>query len=401
MSDKKFNNNIDLQQHELKSTVLHKLAAAPGSPVEALMYWDTVTKQMYLYDGSAFKFPGVNDLEDLSDTNFTGFVAATDKQYLVYDQGTGKWIPKTIVLDLINVGDVSYPVAPTNGQVLTYNTATSKWEPAASASGGLGINNAGAGRMVLSGASSVANLEAQETIVWNNTQQWMTFGATIISKEVSLRTEIKSGATSAITAGSPIGLIGSISYQGSSLSICGGLKITASENHAPALPNGTAVVLEFMVTDVSSGTPLTGAQIASNKCFVLSPTSYTDRHEKASMLINGGIAYKTRSLSNVDVIIDPSGYDGKVQLYVDDGFTKLINFPLPSSDDVGREIEITVFSVNGEVVQYRITGGPPTNNFWYSGVATSGSSTSIDGKIWKFVAVNRNGTYYWQVIDIN
>ena len=393
MSDKKFNNNIDLQKFEIKNPVLHKLGTAPLSPVEGLMYWDTATKQMFLYNGSSYVFPGINDLGDLNDTDFSGFVSATDNQYLVYDQATGNWIPKTIVLDLENVGDVSYPAPPTNGQVLTYNTATSKWEPATNPSGGLGINNAGTGRLVLSGATAVANLEGQETLEWDSINQVMKFGATLISHDVKLITVLKTDVGAAIPAGSAISIIGAASYYVGTNEISAGIRITTTENHSPTLLNGTAVVLEFLTTTSSSTAQVVGGQFASNGCFVVGPDDYTTTHEKAGLLINNGEATKMRSIKNADVTIDSTGsFDRHVTVYMDDLTSRNAYLPDPTVDYAGRVIEITSFGINGE--ELTIETVSTLSKIWYGGIVSQ-VLMQFTGRTTRFICMSIDGVYYW------
>ena len=50
----KFANNINLQKNELQNALIHKLAAAPGSPTEGQVYYDTVAKKLYYRTDSAW-----------------------------------------------------------------------------------------------------------------------------------------------------------------------------------------------------------------------------------------------------------------------------------------------------------------------------------------------------------
>lgn len=51
----KFLNNIDLAKNELQNALVHKLAAAPASPAEGQIYYNTVDEAMLLRDGTSFK----------------------------------------------------------------------------------------------------------------------------------------------------------------------------------------------------------------------------------------------------------------------------------------------------------------------------------------------------------
>lgn len=49
-----FQDNINLNQLELKNSSYHKLATPPTSPTEGQFYYNTVDKVMYYWDGSAW-----------------------------------------------------------------------------------------------------------------------------------------------------------------------------------------------------------------------------------------------------------------------------------------------------------------------------------------------------------
>ncbi len=53
---KKFAVPIDLLQNELRNALFQNLAAAPGSPKTGQFYWDTVKKELGVYDGAAWKY---------------------------------------------------------------------------------------------------------------------------------------------------------------------------------------------------------------------------------------------------------------------------------------------------------------------------------------------------------
>ena len=58
----KFYTNIDLQQNQLQNAVIHKLATAPLLPVEGQIYYNTVDKLSYQYDGTAWNTIGADEL---------------------------------------------------------------------------------------------------------------------------------------------------------------------------------------------------------------------------------------------------------------------------------------------------------------------------------------------------
>jgi len=398
MPDKKFHNNIDFQQHEVRSVVLEKLAAAPGAPVEAQFYYNTVNKHMYVYNGASWVFPGATDLDSLSDTDFSGFVAGTDDQYLIYDQASGTWIPGTIELNLDDCADVNFPIGLANGQALVYNSVTGKWENTViSGAGGLGINNAGVERLVLSGASAVANLEAQATITFNSANEIFDIGATAISKPVYLSLSLKSDVGAAIPAGNPIAIFGGLGYNLAASAPNAGIRITAGENHSPTLPNGNGTVLEFISTINNGVAPVSQMHISRTGCVVVNPSAYSDDHAKSDFYNKGGVANIVRTVKNLNVTIDAAGYDNKVTLFVDDLAAKSVTLPDPTVDYLGREIEIFVFASNAENVTL-VTAGALTR-IWYNGSATASVLTTAYGRTWRVICLDIDGTYHWMVND--
>ena len=55
MADRKILTHLDfLKASEIQNVLVHKLAAAPGSPVEGQLYYDTVTHKLYVHNGTVF-----------------------------------------------------------------------------------------------------------------------------------------------------------------------------------------------------------------------------------------------------------------------------------------------------------------------------------------------------------
>lgn len=56
-----FLNNLNLNKNQIQNALMHPLAAAPASPKESQMYYNTVDKKLYYYDGA--KWIGLNDID--------------------------------------------------------------------------------------------------------------------------------------------------------------------------------------------------------------------------------------------------------------------------------------------------------------------------------------------------
>jgi len=397
MPDKKFHNNIDLQKLELKNAVIHTSATPIGTPVEGQLYYNTADKVPYVYNGTSYRSLATDTLQLLTDTDFTGFVAGTDKQYMIWSSSSAKWIPGVIDLDLVDIADVSYPAPPTNGQALVYNTGTGKWEPTsiAAAGGGLGINNPGIARLVLSGATAVANLEAQATLKYfTGTNVFRLEGSTIaIPMYHALRPYDTLGAS--IAPGNVIAQYGMSGYiAGDSTSSSGGMRLVATQTHDPLIPLGTGTVVEFFSTINSALSPTTQMHISGTGCVVVNPSTYADDHAQADFYVNGGVAKRTRNVSNANVVVDASGFDHTIVLYVDDTNPYSITFPAPAVAYEGRELETISISINSEVITLQGPGNP----FWSGGAQATLTSTN-NGRVRKFRCININGTYYWIVLS--
>ena len=70
-----------------------------------------------------------SSLAALSDTNVAGVVSG---QFLMYDGGTGKWVPADLTLDLGEISDVIL-TAPASGETLVYDGTNWVNEPAGAA----------------------------------------------------------------------------------------------------------------------------------------------------------------------------------------------------------------------------------------------------------------------------
>jgi hypothetical protein len=81
----KFSNHIDLAKAELRNAVVQVLASAPSSPIEGQIYYDSVAKQLLIYNGTTWVqkasdsslFNGQNAAFYLSRANHTGTQSLT------------------------------------------------------------------------------------------------------------------------------------------------------------------------------------------------------------------------------------------------------------------------------------------------------------------------------------
>lgn len=91
-------NSIDLNGNEIQNVLIHKLAAAPASPVEGQIYHNTTDHKAYMYSGSAWV-----DITSAGTGDVTGPGSATDGNLAAFDGAGGK----TIKDSLIAMADVS------------------------------------------------------------------------------------------------------------------------------------------------------------------------------------------------------------------------------------------------------------------------------------------------------
>lgn len=84
---KRFLTNIDLSKNEIQNVVIHKLAAAPASPAEGQIYYNTSDERYYLRTSSTWK-----DVTGRLDDILTGTNAIT-----ITDNGDG-----TLTIDIAN-----------------------------------------------------------------------------------------------------------------------------------------------------------------------------------------------------------------------------------------------------------------------------------------------------------
>jgi len=73
----KFLHNIDLNKNQLQNAVIQPLAAAPSSPSEGQIYWNTVDELLYIYDGEDWVPVGDVHTIEANSININGTVTAS------------------------------------------------------------------------------------------------------------------------------------------------------------------------------------------------------------------------------------------------------------------------------------------------------------------------------------
>lgn len=112
---KKFLTNIDLAKNELQNAVIQQLAAAPSSPLQGQVYYNTTDDNVYVYDGAAWvdmtagAGAGSGDLSSIE-------TSSTDSQLPLFNGTTGKSIKKSTLTGLLKgtAGVVSAATAGTD-----------------------------------------------------------------------------------------------------------------------------------------------------------------------------------------------------------------------------------------------------------------------------------------------
>lgn len=90
---KKFLTPIDLGQLELLNARIQQLAAAPGTPVEGQVYWNTTSKRFEVWNGTSF---GLDAATAASATNSTQLNGQAASFYLARANHTGTQLSTTI-----------------------------------------------------------------------------------------------------------------------------------------------------------------------------------------------------------------------------------------------------------------------------------------------------------------
>jgi hypothetical protein len=93
---------IDLAKNELQNARVQNLSTAPANPEAGQIYFDTEANVLNFYDGTGWVATGdisAASIDALSDVEIT---SVGDRQFLVYDGNSSKWVNSTI-----NVGDLN------------------------------------------------------------------------------------------------------------------------------------------------------------------------------------------------------------------------------------------------------------------------------------------------------
>lgn len=102
---RRYATDLDMQKNKLENASIQPLAAAPTSPVEGQIYFDTTTKRLMQYDGSVWIAYGTS-----SDSDAHLEVPFTMQSSITVTHNLGK-IPSVQVIDTSGdevVGDTSH-----------------------------------------------------------------------------------------------------------------------------------------------------------------------------------------------------------------------------------------------------------------------------------------------------
>lgn len=115
-----FLSNINLNKNELQNAVMHPLASAPSSPKAGQIYFNSIEKEMYQYDGEKWKKFGSDvpeyTIEEVSATSgyLKTYQLKKDSSYI----GAKINIPKDMVVSSGSVKEVSETNEPYEGAII-------------------------------------------------------------------------------------------------------------------------------------------------------------------------------------------------------------------------------------------------------------------------------------------
>lgn len=81
--------NLDLNKNELRNAVLHKAEAAILSPIEGQLYYNTLDKGIYFYDGAAWQRVAIFPTSTTVDAGKVLTVSAAGDLVWAYPEGIG------------------------------------------------------------------------------------------------------------------------------------------------------------------------------------------------------------------------------------------------------------------------------------------------------------------------
>ncbi len=389
MAKTKFFVDIDLNGNQLLQHRLENLPAPPAPLGVGHVYWDTVLNDARIWNGASWIGFSTISLPDLVDTDFSGWTGADDKQYLIYDSTTFSWKPSDIFFKIKDANDTNID-SPADLQVLTYDTVTAKWI-ASDSQGGVGINNAGEYRFVLSGDNAAANLEAQELVTYH--AGIMDVGSTEVG--TGIRT-ISHGNPALGQGYGGLGMKGGVYSPDGFEPYIAGMKSVAAETHT-ATALGT--ILQFVNTKIGSSAPFPVFHISGNGGIYVKPID-TYASSDNDFHINGSFSRKQHTVPTTvnGYNLDTYGWqDSFITVWRDSTAICIIDVPLPAQEISGRELWFKL-AAPAKMGEIKIVCNASGANVFYDSGFLPNITKRDDGDVIHLVCTGTGSDWLWMIM---